>query len=311
MRGTVGVTDYGWYEFLSDRNLPEVNFWTPSDRHVFRAPQFSPFFFKLKVPHNAICGFGYFARRASLPDWLAGDCFQEGNGCGSLAEMRRRIEGIRHRIGYSGSGATNNIGCIVIVQPTFFRPGEWVPQPEDWHPRIVSSKIYDLTRGEGRRLWDACRERVAIPPESPARQAPVPVPAPERYGTPQLVAPRLGQGAFRVAVIEAYGRACAVTGDHSLPALDAAHIRSYAQKGPHEVRNGILLRADLHRLFDRGYLTVTPEQRLEVSRRLREDYSNGRSYYPFNGSPVRVPGAESERPDIEYLRWHNEQVYLG
>jgi putative restriction endonuclease len=311
MRGTVAVTDYGWYEFLIGRNLPEVNFWTPSDRHAFQAPQFSPLFFKLKVPHNAVCGFGYFARWASLPDWLAWDCFREGNGCGSLAEMRRRIGGIRQRIRYSEAGTINNIGCIVIVQPTFFRPGEWVPQPEDWHPRIVSSKAYDLTRGEGRRLWEACRERAARPPELPAHQVPGPAPARERYGTPQLVAPRLGQGAFRVAVIEAYGRACAVTGEHSLPALDAAHIRSYAQEGPHEVRNGILLRADLHRLFDNGYLTVTPERRLEVSRRLREDYSNGRSYYPLDGSPVRVPDTESERPDIEYLRWHNEYIYLG
>lgn len=311
MRGTVAVTDYGWYEFLRGRSLPEVNFWTPSDRHISRAPQFSPFFFKLKVPHNAVCGFGYFARWASLPDWLAWDCFREGNGCGSLAEMRRRIGDIRQRIRYSEAGKVNNIGCIVIVQPTFFRPGEWVAQPDDWHPRVVSSKAYDLTRGEGRRLWDACRERAAIPPELPAHQVPGPAPSSERYGTPQLVAPRLGQGAFRVAVIDAYGRACAVTGEHSLPALDAAHIRSYAQEGPHEVRNGILLRADLHRLFDNGYLTVTPRQRLEVSRRLREDYSNGRSYYPLNGSTVRVPDAKSEQPDSEYLRWHNEHVYLG
>jgi putative restriction endonuclease len=77
------------------------------------------------------------------------------------------------------------------------------------------------------------------------------------------------------------------------------------------VRNGILLRADLHRLFDQGYLTVTPERRLEVSRRLREHYSNGRNYYPLDGSPVRVPDAKSERPDVEYLRWHNENIFLG
>ena len=77
------------------------------------------------------------------------------------------------------------------------------------------------------------------------------------------------------------------------------------------MRNGILLRADLHRLFDKGYLTVTPKQRLEVSRRLREDYSNGRSYYPLTGSTVRVPDTKSEQPDSEYLRWHNEHVYLG
>lgn len=311
MRGTVAITDYGWYEFLRGRNLPEVNFWSPSDRRIGETPDARILFFKLKVPHKAVCGFGYIARRTSLPDWLAWDCFGEANGCGSLVEMRHRIGGIRHRIGYSGAGAFNNIGCVVLVQPTFFRPDEWVLQPADWRPTTQSPKTYDLTRGEGRRLWDACRERAALPLGVPAHQVPGPAPANERYGTPQLVAPRLGQGAFRVAVIDAYGRACAVTGDHSLPALDAAHIRSYAQEGPHEVRNGILLRADLHRLFDRGYLTITPEQRLEVSRRLREDYSNGRSYYPLNGSAVRVPDAKSERPDIEYLRWHNEQVYLG
>jgi putative restriction endonuclease len=92
------------------------------------------------------------------------------------------------------------------------------------------------------------------------------------------VVPRLGQGTFRVVVAEAYGRSLAATGEHSLPALDAAHIRSYSDEGPHEVRNGVLLRADLHRLFDQGYVTITPDQRFEVSKRLREDYSNGPSY---------------------------------
>ena len=101
-----------------------------------------------------------------------------------------------------------------------------------------------------------------------------------------------------------------MTGEHSLPALDAAHIRSYAEDGPHDVRNGVLLRADVHRLFDQGYLTITPAHRLEVSHRLREDYSNGRSYYPLHGATVEVPTAPELQPDTAYLRWHNERVYL-
>src|SRR6185437_8283614 len=67
MLGTVAVTDFGWYEFLSRYPMPEVNFLTPSDRRRFNAPQFSPFFFKLKAPHRAIVGFGYFAKWSSLP----------------------------------------------------------------------------------------------------------------------------------------------------------------------------------------------------------------------------------------------------
>jgi hypothetical protein len=70
----------------------------------------------------------------------------------------------------------------------------------------------------------------------------------------------------------------------------SAHIREYAREGPHEVRNGILLRADLHRLFDKGDVTVTPELRLEVSERLRKDFHNGRvvrTGRPATGSPCR------------------------
>ena len=68
-----------------------------------------------------------------------------------------------------------------------------------------------------------------------------------RYGAPVLVRPRLGQGTFRVAVMDAYARTCAVTGEHSLPALEAAHIRAYTSSGPHEVKNqdlGFVLAVD-------------------------------------------------------------------
>ncbi len=123
--------------------------------------------------------------------------------------------------------------------------------------------------------------------------------------------PRLGQATFRIAVLDAYGRACAVTGEHSLPAIEAAHIRSYAHDGPNEIRNGLLLRADLHRLFDTGYVTVTPDLFLEVSPRLREEYKNGRSYYPLHGSRVEVPASQADRPEREFLEWHNQRVFRG
>lgn len=103
--------------------------------------------------------------------------------------------------------------------------------------------------------------------------------------------------------MDAYARSCAVTHEHSLPALEASHIQPYAKNGPHEVRNGVLLRADLHRLFDQGYVTITPEYRLEVSPRLKLDYQNGRSYYPLHGSLVSLPAAVDDAPRADYLRW--------
>lgn len=71
-----------------------------------------------------------------------------------------------------------------------------------------------------------------------------------------------------------YQRLCAVTGEKTLPVLEAAHIKPFASRGPHRVSNAILLRSDLHKLFDLGYVTVTSDLHLEVSPRLREEWHN-------------------------------------
>ena len=101
-------------------------------------------------------------------------------------------------------------------------------------------------------------------------------------------------------VVDAYERRCAISGERTLPVLQAAHIRPYAQEGPHEVSNGLLLRADIHTLFDEGYLTVTPDYRVRVSRRLNADYGNGRIYYAFQDRRLAV--LPSERPELRCCR---------
>jgi len=307
--GTIAPTDFGWYDFLLQRqSMAEVNFWTPSTHFTFRAEEFSPFFFKLKAPHNCVCGFGYFARYSPLPAWLAWDCFGEGNGYPSLATMRLKIDEIRQRMNFAGTSRVADIGCIVVVNVSFFPREQWIPQPTDWPPRNLRPMRYDLEHGEGARVWGQCLERavlyerVAADPEQAEEHS--------RYGSPVLTRPRLGQGAFRVAVTDAYARACAVTREHSLPALEAAHIRPFAQDGPHAPSNGLLLRADLHRLFEQGYLSVDSDNRLEVSDRLRADYNNGKTYFPFRGTLLTIPERASERPDPELLRWHHETVFL-
>ncbi len=133
-----------------------------------------------------------------------------------------------------------------------------------------------------------------------------------RYGSGQMVYPRIGQGAFRVLVTEAYQRRYAITGEKTLPVLDAAHIKPYGQDGPHRTSNGLLLRKDMHTLFDKGYITVDEDLRIEISKRIKEDYGNGREYYALHGKELAiVPSSLQERPAREYLRWHNENVFLA
>lgn len=309
MRGTIGITDGGWYEALRRQaDLVEVNFWRPSAARTFKAEVGSPFLFKLrKADGNAICGYAFFVSYTRLEDWLAWECFGPANGCASLAELRARLQRIRQRIGFQGNSA--RIGCTILAEPVFFPRELWVAPPADWPVRTQTDKKVDLTTGEGARIWHECLERSAIRAhDADAARTPDPE---SRYGTPRLVTPRLGQGCFRVLVSEAYEWGCAMTGEHSRPALDAAHIRPYAQAGPHEVPNGLLLRADLHRLFDTGYVTVSEDRRIEVSRRLREDFDNGRSYYGLHGQTLHVPSHAALGPSPSHLAWHREAVYLG
>jgi HNH endonuclease len=307
---TIAITDYDWYSFLGQRrSWDEVNFWTPSTHWTFSAPEFSPFLFKLKAPYRAIAGFGYFARYSPLPEWLAWDCFGEANGCSSFEAMHARLEKIRRKIKAARQTGIPQIGCIVVVNATFFDREEWIPQPTDWPESNLRPMRYDLDVGEGARVWTECLLRVETNDElriaEPEADAET-----RRYGSPIVVHPRLGQGAFRVSVTEAYGRACAVTQEHSLPALEAAHIRPFAKEGAHEVRNGLLLRADIHRLFEQGYVTVTPDYTVNVSDRLRSDYHNGRSYYPLRGTRIAIPNSAAERPTADILEWHNQNVFL-
>ena len=311
MKGYVANTHHDWFDFLAARTYwEEVNFWNPSDYYAFRGETGSPFFFRLTSPRNAIGGFGIVAGFARLPEWLAWECFTEGNGAATFEEMENRLYMIRTRNKIAGGSELKQIGCIILAEVVFFPPQLWVRQPSDWGRQNLRYKIYDLTLGEGLRVWRECQERVpALAPRVPVATT---IGQPEqRWGTPVLIAPRLGQGAFRVAVTEAYSRACAVTGEHSLPALEAAHIKPFALEGPHSISNGLLLRSDLHRLFDRGYVTVTPRYKLEVGKQLKEHFQNGKSYYPLHGNDLIVPHAVSQRPDPELLRWHNENVFLA
>ena len=96
----------------------------------------------------------------------------------------------------------------------------------------------------------------------------------------------------------------------SLPVLEAAHIKPYAADGPHRLSNGILLRSDLHKLFDLGYVTVTPDLHFEVSQRLKTEWENGREYYAHHGQSLRFhPSDEWSRPSREFLAWHNENRF--
>jgi putative restriction endonuclease len=300
----VAVTDDDWFEMLRTRpDLAEVNFWAPSAAN-FRALQPGELFlFKLHAPRNSIVGGGVFAYASALPCSLAWGAFGEANGAWSLQEMRTRIAKYRRADPTDRSDFT--IGCRILTQPFFFAEEDWISLPPSWARNIVSFKTYATDEGDGSKLWQAVNDRLN------RRLAQAEGPEAPRYGEPQLVRPRLGQGGFRILVTDIYRRRCAVTGERTLPALEAAHIKPYGDGGEHEAANGILLRRDIHSLFDAGYVTVTPDLRFEVSRRIKEEFENGKHYYALQGHQIEPPRDSRHHPNRDVLAWHNGNRFLG
>jgi putative restriction endonuclease len=201
----VGVTDQNWFDFLSARQLTEVNFWAPSGRTNFKALEPGELFlFKLHAPLNFIVGGGIFSHASLLPMSLAWGAFGECNGVSSAIEMKRRIG--RYRTD-SDPKSDPTIGCGILTQPFFWPREKWIPIPASWSPNIVVGRGYDTVDADGLQLWNEVMARAAsiIGTEEIIDRP--------RFGTPVLVNPRLGQGAFRVLVTDSYERRCAVSGE--------------------------------------------------------------------------------------------------
>lgn len=308
MKFWIGVTDNKWFEFLSARSPDEVNFWGPSGFGSFQAVQpGSLFLFKLHSPDNFIAGGGIFIKHSTLPLSLAWDAFGEKNGANSQEALRLLIEKFRPK---KPADHDPIIGCTILSNPFFFRKEEWIPAPADWARNIVKGKTYETDQEIGRDIWLKVQEKLKT--QYQQQQIPLIAEREERYGSTFLTRARLGQGAFRVLVTDAYTRRCAITGERTLPALEAAHIQPFAKSGPNITANGLLLRSDLHKLFDSGYLSVTPDFSVEVSKKIKEEFENGRDYYALHGRKLIVmPTTERDRPSSEFLEWHNSNIYLG
>ena len=312
MKIFVGVTDRNWYSFLANNNPDEVNFWQPGGKQIFKAIETNGLFlFKLHSPLNFIAGGGFFVRHSFLPVSLAWEAFADKNGAADYYSFLNAIH--KYRKSNHKTEPDPVIGCIILTSPFFFEQPDWIPIPEDWKPNIVQGKTYDTKTIIGSRLYEQVQERLNKTTLMNCEVDRVCEDIYEyRYGTGQLVYPRIGQGTFKVLVTEAYHRRCAISGERTLPVLEAAHIKPYSQNGPHNTNNGLLLRRDLYALFDRGYITVTEDLHIEVSKRIKEDYGNGKEYYSYHGKTLaEMPDITYERPANQFLKWHNENVFIA
>lgn len=124
----------------------------------------------------------------------------------------------------------------------------------------------------------------------------------DRHIAERTIALRQGQPQFRRALVEAYGSQCAVTRCDVVEVLEAAHISPFLGQHTNVVANGLLLRADIHTLFDRHLLTVTPDLEVRVAPGLESG-----TYGPLDGARIKEARRPELGPSLEALQAHNTE----
>jgi putative restriction endonuclease len=303
MRVYVGVTDDAWYSYLAERPaVTEVNFWLPGGGNLKMA-RGEPFAFKTHMPDNRIVGGGRFDGCVQMPVSDAWRIFGEGNGVDSLEEMRALIT--RYRRAPILPGDDPVIGCVLLSDVVFLSPTRKLPAPPDWKGNIVKGKYYDESSEIGGSIVEALFKAVVDRYSDDPQFVPGDV-----FGAPHAAATRLGQRPFQALVLNAYHRRCAVTGERIRPVLQAAHIMPVSIGGQNRLDNGLLLRSDVHTLFDSGYLGIDPKLRLMVSPRLRMEFDNGEEFYSRAGTEIDVPDQRADHPNRVFLEWHADTKFL-
>lgn len=317
MKIFIGNTDPDWFQSLvQHEETAEVNFWRPSGRYgTFRA--IAPgemFFFRLRKPISKIVGFGRFTHHTVLPLLMAWETFGTANGCATLADLVRLIARHRREPADRRSALSWEIGCTILTDVHYYPKSDWLDYP--FPSGLIQGKSLEVGSDEGSFIWNhmlTCleRERLVTGELSPI---------PDRFSlvaesraeyVTTIEKERRGQGTFRVMVLDAYHRRCCVTGERTLPVLQAAHIQQYVSAESNHIQNGLALRQDVHTLFDEGYVAVDEEYRFVVSPQLRETYKNGREYYRFHGKQIQLPDDPLLSPSRDAIRWHLENVYVG
>jgi hypothetical protein len=127
-----------------------------------------------------------------------------------------------------------------------------------------------------------------------------------RERTNRAIVQRQGQSKFRSELLKAYGGQCAITDCDAEAALEAAHIFPYLGTDTNHVKNGLLLRADIHTLFDLYLISIDPDtSKVVVSSTLLNT-----SYKELNGKSLKPPQDYAASPSPQALARHYETFLL-
>ena len=124
---------------------------------------------------------------------------------------------------------------------------------------------------------------------------------------------RVNQNFFRKSILASYKNTCCITGLNNPELLIASHIKSWSVSDENEKTNpcnGLCLNALHDKAFDRGFLTVTPDFKIRISKRIADIYDGSSAekfFYCYDGREILIP--EKFLPKKEFLIYHNENIF--
>lgn len=297
-RFAISPTDEEWFSLLkSYQYLDRINFWTPTPWNIKSLKSGDRLYFMLKAPIRKIGGYAEVVKYENMSINKAWDTFGLGNGVKGLEEFILRTTKYKGKRSNKENLDQNPvIGCIELKEAVFFEPNKYITPGDlgvSFPNQVVKIKCF---QGEFLNLGE---ETVDLP-TSPFSL----VGSRNENRKFREVNQRVGQESFRRAIFKAYDNSCAITGESCKDLLQAAHIQPYKDENSNHVQNGILLRIDLHRLFDTGLITIDTDYRIRFSSIFQSN-----EYRKYEGKKICLPNHKQQYPSLQALEYNNKYKF--
>lgn len=201
------------------------------------------------------------------------------------------------------------VGGTLLRDVRFFDPVDEQSRPYDFASNMVQGRVHELDDLSAEHPVLVAAAHLTAP-RLVAPRVPVPLDVHQRiFGEARLQGVRLGQDAFKAVVAHNYGYQCGMTGEKVRPVLEAAHTLPDASGGKQKPDNGLLLRSDMHTLYDHGYIAVDGRYLRGRVTLLRARFGHGNALYAKAGQAIGTPARRGNKPGREFLQWQIETVF--
>jgi len=283
----IAPTDLHWFRQLRNEgfNQSVVNFWTPTPWNVKGLKKGDPLFFMLKAPIRRIGGFGKFVNYKNMSATDAWNEYGINNGVKTLDSLQARMKFYKSKQRVLNT-QENHIGCILLDQLELFDDDEF-KEPENmlgvsFPTQVVKLKYFASTIQQNKIVKLKTPE---IPSTFQAQKNS------QKKITNVKITERKGQTKFRKDILNIYQYKCAISGVNEENALEAAHIEDYVNEKSNHIQNGLCLRSDIHKLFDRHLIGIDRNYKIHISSKIED-----KEYRKFEGKIITVPKDEKFFP---------------